>query len=776
VLTSWFERHGEKQPLLTNMYGITETTVHVTCRPLGAADAARGGSPIGPPLGDLSLHLLDRGMEPAPYGVAGEIHVGGAGLARGYWRRPDLTAERFVPDPLGERPGSRLYRSGDLARRRPDGEIEYLGRADDQVKVRGFRIEPGEIEAVLARCPGVRQAAVAAREASPGETRLLAYVVPADGEAPSFDTLRLHLMERLPEHMVPATFVFLAALPLTPSGKVDRRSLPDPGRARPDLAQGYVAPRTPQERALAETWSEVLGLDRIGLDDNFFALGGDSIRSIQVKVKAAERGIHLSLQQIFAQQTIRGLATELARGLPETPPPGRPRPFDLVSPEDRRRLPAGLADAYPLARLQEGFVFHSEYSPDYIVYVSSVEIRAPFLRDRLERAAEQVVERQAILRTSFDLRSFSEPLQFVHPTARLPLAVADLTRLGPAEQNRELSAWVEIEMRRRFDWARPPLARLHVHTLAEERFQLTLSEPFFDGWSVATFLTELLVRYNALLHGEAPPPAPPLGSTYRDFVALERAAIESPAVRQFWAAQVAGATAARLPRRAGARRDPGALPVCRVDVPLPPETSDGLQRMAWSAGVPLKSVLLAAQVKVVGLLSGRREAVTGLISNGRPEAPDGDKTLGIFLSTVPLRLHLAGGSWLDLARQTFLAEREMLPYRRYPMAEIQRLSGGELLFDTAFNYTNFHVYGQLDLRGGLDLWGGYGFEQTYFALTAQMNLDEFSSRVSLALDYRSAGLTRREAEGIARCYARVLGAMARDPFARHDELGAISPK
>ncbi|PYS94472.1 MAG: hypothetical protein DMF50_12430, partial [Acidobacteria bacterium] len=303
--------------------------------------------------------------------------------------------------------------------------------------------------------------------------------------------------------------------------------------------------------------------------------------------------------------------------------------------------------------------------------------------------------------------------------------------------------------------------------LGEDRFQLTLSEPFFDGWSVATFLTELLVGYSALLHGETPPPEPPLRSTYRDFVALEREALRSPAVRDFWAGKVGDATATRLPRREAARPDLGELPVCRVDVPLAPEVSSALQRLAWSAGVPLKSVLLAAHMKVVGLLNGRRDVVTGLIANGRPEEPDGEKVLGIFLNTVPLRMRLAGGTWVDLARLSFEAEREMLPYRRFPMAELQRLSGGQFLSDTAFNYTNFHVYRKLDLRGGFDLWGGYGFEQTYFALTAQFNLDEFSSRLSLALDYRSADLARGRVREFAGYYGRVLAAMAADPTARH---------
>src|SRR6185369_12129715 len=294
-LAPWFERHGEERPLLVNMYGITETTVHTTWRPLRQSDLARPGSVIGRPLSDLSLHLLDRGGRPVPIGVPGEIHVGGAGVARGYLARPALTAERFVPDPFsnGRAGGQRLYRSGDLARWRPDGDLEYLGRIDRQVKVRGFRIELGEIEAALAEHPGVREAVVTAREDRPGDVRLVGYVSsavsPVAGSDPSPQALAAFLAERLPGYMVPAAWVLLDRLPLTANGKVDRAALPDPSgkvdrRALPAPPSGkvdrkvdgaalpapsdkvdgaYVAPRSPVEQVLAGIWEEVLGLQRV---------------------------------------------------------------------------------------------------------------------------------------------------------------------------------------------------------------------------------------------------------------------------------------------------------------------------------------------------------------------------------------------------------------------------------------------------------------------------------------------------------------------------------
>src|SRR5436305_476098 len=276
-LGPWLERHGEERPLLVNMYGITETTVHTTWRRLRQSDLAQPGSAMGRPLSDLSLYLLDGGGRPVPIGVPGEIHVGGAGVARGYLARPALTAERFVPDPfaggtVGEAIGQRLYRSGDLARWRRDGDLEYLGRIDRQVKVRGFRIELGEVEAALAEHPGVREAVVVAREDRPGDVRLVGYVSSAASTDLSPQALAAFLAERLPAYMVPAAWVLRERLPLTANGKVDRAALPAPVERGEGGA--YVAPRSPVEQVLAGIWEEVLERQRVGVEDDFFDLGG----------------------------------------------------------------------------------------------------------------------------------------------------------------------------------------------------------------------------------------------------------------------------------------------------------------------------------------------------------------------------------------------------------------------------------------------------------------------------------------------------------------------
>ncbi|MFE1599076.1 amino acid adenylation domain-containing protein [Methylobacterium sp. ID0610] len=309
ALAPWFARFGDAAPRLVNMYGITETTVHVTLRPLAASDAAAAVSPIGEALPDLVLHLLDANLDPVPDGVPGEIHVGGAGLAQGYLGRPGLTAARFVPDPFGP-PGARLYRSGDLALRRPDGSLAYLGRADGQVKLRGFRIETGEIAAALRAEPGVADAAVLLRNGAGGR-QLVAYAVGTglDGAA-----LRRALARRLPEHMVPAHVVAVPHLPLTPNGKLDAAALPAPV-AGPEA--GSAPPEGPVEQALAAIWREVLDIPAIGRDDNFFALGGHSLTAAQVAMRASQRlGTSVPIRTLFEAQTLRGLAQAIA--VPET--------------------------------------------------------------------------------------------------------------------------------------------------------------------------------------------------------------------------------------------------------------------------------------------------------------------------------------------------------------------------------------------------------------------------------------------------------------------------
>ncbi len=318
-LKPWFDRRGDEHPRLINMYGITETTVHVTYRRLTRADlSAISGSVIGRAIPDLRIYVLDQQRRPVPVGVPGEIYVGGTGLARGYLNRPELTAERFVPDPFSSEDGARLYKTGDLARYLPDGDIEYLGRLDHQVKVRGFRIELGEIEAVLSGHQGVRTSVVIAKEDAPGDKRLIAYLVVEQEQSPSISELRSFLKQKLPEYMVPSAFVMLGEMPLTPNGKVDRRALPEAPNCCLNSETGYLAPRTEVEQKIAAVWQETLGVEKVGINNNFFDLGGHSILIVHVHSKLRRAlNVDLSIIKMFQYPTISSLAKHLSEELSE---------------------------------------------------------------------------------------------------------------------------------------------------------------------------------------------------------------------------------------------------------------------------------------------------------------------------------------------------------------------------------------------------------------------------------------------------------------------------
>jgi amino acid adenylation domain-containing protein len=764
---------------LHNLYGPTEAAIDVTfwaCQP----EVTREVVPIGRPIANTQIYLLDSSLQPVPIGVAGELYIGGAGLARGYLNRAELTAERFIANPFAAEPGERLYRTGDLARYFPDGAIEFLGRQDQQVKLRGYRIELLEIEAVLGSHEQVQEVVVQLAEEQGKEKRLVAYVVLKAGGSVSVSELRRYLQAWLPEYMVPAAFVLLEALPLLPNGKVNRRALPTAGSARPDLEEQYVAPRTPLEEILVGIWCQALGLEQVGIHDNFFALGGDSIRSIQVLALTRERGLSSTLQQLFQQQTIARLANVLTLETMNSTSLVASEPFSLLGSQDRQHLPEGVEDAYPLSMLQAGMFFHSEYSPEAATYhdISSLHLHTRLDLEALRTVIQELLARHPVLRTSFHLTGFSTPLQLVHRSVEVPLQAQDWRVLSSAAQEDQLSSWIEAEKRQPFDRLRAPLLRFHVFRRSEETFQLALSfhHAILDGWSLASLFTELLQRYLGLLENERTGSEPPLATLFRDFVAIEQQVLASQEAQRYWKERLSQCHRTLLPRWPGMPQPSHAPQVQVLPVPLSQQLSEGLAGLARAASVPLKSVLLAAHLRVMSLLSGEREVLTGLVSNGRPETVDGERALGLFLNTLPHRQFLGGGRWIDLVQETFEAEREGLAFRRYPLAQIQQDQGGQALFETAFNFTHFHVYERLRGLSNLQVVGGRSFEQTNFTLQASFSqlLTTGQHRVLLQLECDSSQLALEQIEAIAGYYTRVLAIMVQSPAARYEWQDLLS--
>lgn len=778
-LHSWLTRYGDHPPQLINMYGITETTVHVTFYPLAARDAIQTSqSVIGQAIPDLDLYVLDAYLWPVPVGVPGELYVGGAGLARGYLNRPDLTAERFIPHPYSSRPGDRLYRTGDLVYYQSDNNLVYLRRNDRQVKVRGFRFELGEIEALLRRHSHVHDALVLVDESIPDKKRLIAYIVPDPGQTFTSEQLYSVLRPRLPEYMIPAAFVILDALPLTSNGKVDRQALLALTGSQSALQAHYEAPQTYVEAILDEIWADVLGVERVGIHDNFFALGGDSIRSVRLLALAKDKGLDISLQRLFQRQTIHELAQDISPEEIHTVPIAQSQPFTLLSAENRQKLPPELEDAYPLTMLQMGMLFHSENNPGTALYhdISCSRITAPFDDTRLRNALQQIMLRHPVLRTSFDLSNFTESLQLVHRDVSLPLSIEDLRSFSSIEQEQMLASWLDAEKKRKFDWTHAPLLRVQIHRLSEEAFSLAIAfhHSILDGWSFASMLTELLQCYMSLVEKDTPLVKPALTTLFRDFVALEREALISDVMRQYWIQKLADITCIRLPRWVISSQS-NALPEVRErPVPFSQKLSDGLKNIAKALDVPLKSVLLAAHLSVLSVISGQRDILTGLVSNGRLETTDGEQALGLFLNTLPYRQQMSRGSWKELVRKTFENEQELLPYRRYPLARIQQEQGGAALFEILFNFIHFHVYRNLQELRGLHILEETSIEHTDLTLSAEFSLDASSSRIGLSLRYDPTQLCDEQIQAMACYYSNALTALVTNPDADYTTTSLLA--
>ncbi|MFO0762765.1 MAG: amino acid adenylation domain-containing protein [Byssovorax sp.] len=614
---------------VVNLYGPTEVTIDATfwrCEP-GSSGAAI--EPIGRPIDNVRAHVLDASRRLVPIGVPGELYLGGAGVGAGYLHRAELTAERFLPDPFNPTPGARIYRTGDRCRIRPDGALEFLGRADEQVKVRGHRVEPGEVEAVLRRHPALLDVAVVVREDTPGDARIVAYTVPRSAPGPSAAELRDMLSSALPEAFLPAAFVELGALPRLGSGKIDRRALPLPD-AGAAVDRGYVAPRGPIEEAVAAIFGEVLKAGDVGAHSDFFELGGHSLTATQVIARArASLGVDLPLQALFAAPTPARLAAriKIALGseasLVEAPIPRAPRDGPLEPSFAQERL-WFLAELDP-----EGTAFH---------IVSRVLLRGTLDPAALEQAFAELVRRHEVLRTTFDVLE-GRPVQVIHAAMPIELDHLDLSRLPEAERQTALALAREA-VGRPFDLATGPLfrARLLSSGPAEHLLLLGMHHIVSDAWSQGIFNRELTALYEAFVQ-HRPSPLPELPIQYADYAAWQRRTLAGDTLgrlRDYWKEQLDGASfALDLPtdhprppaqRYAGAQRS-------RV---LSPALSAALRELSRREGVTLFMTLLAALDVLLHRYTGQLDFVVGTSVANRTR-PETEGLIGFFINPLVLR-------------------------------------------------------------------------------------------------------------------------------------------
>ncbi|MFJ9351606.1 non-ribosomal peptide synthase/polyketide synthase [Streptomyces sp. NPDC101237] len=655
---------------LHNLYGPTEASVDVTAHEVPADPVT---VPIGRPVWNTRAHVLDAALNPVPPGVIGELYLAGVQLARGYLGRPALTAERFVADPYATEPGARMYRTGDLARWNTDGALEYLGRVDDQVKLRGFRIEPGEIEAVLAAHPDVAHATVVLRD-----DRLVAYVVPArPGVGPA--ALRAHAARSLPGHMVPAAVVTLDALPLTPNGKLDRRALPAPDFA---AEVGDARPRTPLEETLCALVADVLGLERVGADDDFFSLGGDSIVAMQLVARARAAGLAFSPRDVFRHKSAAGLATVTTTAAAERRDETVLLDLDESERAELAALPAG-SDVLPVSPLQAGLLFHTaldsgDEGPDVYTVQVSYDLEGPVDAERLRAAAQGVLDAHENLRSGFRHLSSGRPVAVVPRTAVLPWRQLDLTA--------EPRPWTRLleEERRRFDPGRPPLLRMLLARVGPDRHRLVLSHQhlLLDGWSLALLAGELWARYE----GRTPAPAAP----YRAH--LRRLAAQDPAVSAAaWAEALAGL--AEPTRLAPADPDRAAALPHTHTVELDAARTADLEAFARHRGITVNTLVQAAWGVLLGRLTGREDVVFGATVAGRsPELAGSEAMIGLFINTVPVRVHVRPEeSTAALLERLQDEQSRLIAHQHLGLPDIQRAAGLGELFDTLVVFESYPV-------------------------------------------------------------------------------------
>ncbi|WP_248800725.1 amino acid adenylation domain-containing protein [Pseudomonas sp. MWU13-2105] len=758
------ERFFEQLPTvqLHNLYGPTEAAIDVTswhCRP----SLHEGIVPIGKPIANIQLHILDANLQLLPPGIAGELHIGGIGVARGYLNRPELSAERFIRDPFQVAPQARLYKTGDLGRWLADGSIEYLGRNDFQVKIRGLRIELGEIEARLVACPGVKDAVVIARQASADDTYLCAYLVGEPGYLLAPQVLQEALRQQVPDYMLPRHLIQLEQLPLNANGKLDRKALPEP---EADLGSSDgTAPRTALEQSLLKLWRDNLKRTTLGIHDNYFMLGGDSLKVIHLQVRAREQGFMLTLAQIYQHPSIAQLAQSIeAQGGPSTSlaPLTHTAPFALVA-EAIRQASAGLFDdVFAASQLQVGMIYHAMMHPQSAIYHDIFRYRLRLRWDAVawERACRALIRRHPALRMSFDVGHADVPLARVHGTVEAPVRVIDAVSLSAQERSSAVAAYVEERKRYQADWQQAPLYQFGVFVAADEiDLVFSFQHALLDGWSVATLMRDLITLYTKKEGTDA---LPALTTTPADFVSLELEALANEAHGRFWREYLRDAPVAAMTSWVHGQA-PDSTPHRSVYRELPAADAARLEAFCRAQDLPLRAVLLAAHGFAQAILSNQQEVLCGVISHGRPEFEDAASVLGLFLNTLPVRFSTQGQDWLEVIRGVMSQEQLVFAHRRYPFALIHSETSMDL--NVVFNYVDFYVLNDLLAQGQQILIDWETTEASNYDLLTTMGRHPSNGALMLKMDYRTARVATGQVEVYADYLLRTLELMITAPHA-----------
>jgi amino acid adenylation domain-containing protein len=616
-----------------NFYGPTEATVWAAIHPIESIESQESAIPIGRPLPNTQIYILDSHLQPVPAGVTGELYIGGKGLSRGYLNRPELTAEKFISNPFLEKSekSELLYKTGDLARYLPNGELGYLGRIDHQVKVRGFRIELGEIEAVLSQNPAVQQAVVIAREAN-SDKNLVAYVVPKQEAATTPVQLRSFLKQKLPDYMVPSGFVMLEAIPLTPNGKIDRRALPEPDTARPELESAYIAPRTAIEEVVAGIWTQVLGLEQVGMRDRFFDLGGHSLLATQVISRLREAfQVEIPLRSLFESPTVAGLAERIETAC-------RAQQNLQIPP----LVPVSREEKLPLSFAQQRLWFLDQLNPgDAYNIPAAVRLVGALNIVALEQSFQEIIQRHEALRTIFATEA-GQPVQVIIPSVTFKLPVIDL-RLPPSEREAEVLRLATEEAQRPFDLTQLPLLRVTLLQLdeAENVVLLTLHHIIADGWSMGVLIREVATLYEAFCAGK-PSPLPELPIQYADYAVWQRQWLQGEVLEaklDYWKQQLGhNPPQMKLPTK---QPTASTFQAGIQSFELSPQLSGALNVLSRQESVTLFMTLLAAFQTLLHRYTSQDDIIVGTDVANRTQV-ETESLIGFFVNILVLRTDMRG--------------------------------------------------------------------------------------------------------------------------------------
>jgi aryl carrier-like protein len=698
-----------------------------------------------------------------PVGVTGELYISGAGVARGYLNRPELTAERFLADPFSSEPGARMYKTGDLGRWLADGNIEYIGRNDFQVKIRGFRIELGEIEARLAECAGVREAVVVAREDTPGEKRLVGYVVLETGVELSPGVLREQLQQALPEYMVPSAFVKIEALPLTPNGKLDRRALPLPDISA-QLSTMYVAPQTELTKELCTIWERILNLERVGVNDNFFSLGGDSIRSIQVVHAAAKKGLPVTLSQLFEHQTVATLAQAVSAATEPATDEQR-RAVEMKTPVVNPALLSDttIEDVYPLSSMQKIMVH--QYSANASKGAGIYHVQQSFhicdeqlSSGHLKEALKLLVKAHSVLRTVFLICEGVEPVQVVLKHVSVALQEQDISGLNYLEQERLIENAMLADRRNPFDThTKQPLFRFFwfKRSSITGEFFMAIHHAIDDGWGNIVFLEQLLLTYLSLKRGDLVVPLA-ARNVHKEFVALEIAATRAGDHARHWGAINLPQTTIEPHRYASDCTDSDFTPLrLEMDARIGGRIREACRRLEVSQ----KSFFLTCYLKLIEQQTGERRNTVGVVVNGRSEKlSDPFNSLGLFWNLVPFCPREPIRNFATVAKHvhTLLIDAERAANYCFWRTSSE-LHAPELFFAT-FNFVNFHHSNRLTTQPEIKVLGVRSRDKFHYPLNCAVALSQATDSASVTFEYDHEFFPQSAIEHEGREYLRLLEA------------------